>query len=522
MHQHIYDAMQRKKSFQIQHPTQWFLNTDLILIMNKLSAVFLTALFSVSAYHASAQRLSLDNAIRIAQENSLRAQVAQFSFMASYWNYRSFKAELKPAINLNGKLVNFDHSLVATRNFEDGRINYVNNNSLDNYLTLSIDQRLVATGGTVSLQSYLYRLDQFTYDETTWRTQPLRISYQQPLRAYNSLRWEKKTAPIDYQIAQRNYLSAMQDIAIQTTLLFFNVLSAQSSYRQSQATQADRDSLLVTAKRRLALGTMTKSEVLQLELSAINARMATVTQRMELDDEMYRLFAFLRLSDYEKAELVPPHFVPDITLSANDVLERAISNSTHTLDQKSRMLSAEQELARAKSYRGLQMTLNGELGLMQSDRTLHGAYSHLQDNEIVGLTLSLPIFDWGVSRGKVRMAKARMEMTRTQLEQEHQDYVQELHRSVMLFNIQPAQCHDALRAQEIANERYGITRRRFESGAVSVTDLNTAQQEMESAKANYIRHLQTFWSSYYSLQKSTLHDWINNIDLTADFEAIIK
>ncbi len=118
-----------------------------------------------------AQRLTLDNAIRIAQENSYSAQVAQFSYMASYLNYRSFKAQLMPAVSLRGKVANFDHSLIETRNYEDGRLNYVNNNTMSNYLTLSIDQQIAAIDGTVSLQSYLYRLDQFSYDETTWNSE---------------------------------------------------------------------------------------------------------------------------------------------------------------------------------------------------------------------------------------------------------------------------------------------------------------------------------------------------------------
>ena len=153
---------------------------------------------------------------------------------------------------------------------------------------------------------------------------------------------------------------------------------------------------------------------------------------------------------------------------------------------------------------------------------MHGAYRDPLDTEIIGLTLSLPIFDWGVSRGKVKMAQARLDMIRTQQEQAHLDYVQNLNKKVMQFNMQPQQCRDALRAQEIAEERYGITRRRFETGAISVTDLNTAQQELESAKAQYILQLETFWSDYYSLQKSTLHDWISGVDLMIDFEALTR
>ena len=470
----------------------------------------------------SAQKLTLENAIRIAQENSYDAMVAKYSFMASYWTYRSFKAQLLPSMNLNGGLLNFDHSLVSVRNYEDGQVAYVNNNSMNNYLTLSVDQQIVATGGTVSLQSYLYRLDQFDYNQTTYNSQPLRISYTQPLKSFNSLKWEKKTAPIEYQIAQKAYASSMQDVTIRVTSLFFSVLSAQSDYKQSVSTLKDREALLDIAKARLNLGTTTKSEVLQMELSVLNARMSVNKNKQNLDDVMYNMFSYLRVSDYNDAELVPPYSVPEIILSVDEVIQRAITNSSHTLEQKQQMLEAEKSLAQAKSNKGLQMTIRGEVGFTQTANAFADAYRNPMDNEIVGLTLSLPIFDWGVSRGRVKMAQARLEVVRTQQEQAHLDYVQALRKKVLQFNLQPIQCRDAQRAQEIAEERYEIMRKRFETGSVSVTDLNTAQQEMESAKYQYINQLNTFWNDYYSLQKSTLYDWIQKRDIEFEYEKLVK
>ena len=59
----------------------------------------LTGGILVTALSMSAQQLTLPDAIRIAQENSYDAQLARFSFLASYWTYRSFKAELLPSVN---------------------------------------------------------------------------------------------------------------------------------------------------------------------------------------------------------------------------------------------------------------------------------------------------------------------------------------------------------------------------------------------------------------------------------------
>lgn len=208
-------------------------------------------------------------------------------------------------------------------------------------------------------------------------------------------------------------------------------------------------------------------------------------------------------------------------MNVENVLQKAIANSSHSLEQKQQMIEAERALAQAKAGRGLQLALHGEVGFTQSANTFLKAYRHLNDNEIIGLTLSLPIFDWGVSKGKVRMAQAQLELAKTKNEQVHLDYIQELRKRVIQFNTQPSQCKNALRAQEIAEQRYEITRKRFETGAVSVTDLNTAQQELESANKQYIAILQSFWTDYYTLQKSTLYDWVNRTDVHVDFDKII-
>ena len=305
-----------------------------------------------------AQQLTLSNAISIAQQNSYDAQLAKLEFMSKYWTFRSFQTDLRPSINLNGSVGNFDHSLVAVRNYNDGQVAYVNNNSLSNQLTLSVNQKIAATGGTVSLQSYLYSLNQFTYDKTTFNSQPLRVSYTQPFRTFNSLKWDKKTAPIEYQIAQKNYISAMQQITIQVSRLFFNVLAAQSDYRQSVATVKDRQQLLDMANKRLQLGTTTKSEALQLELSLINAQVAANNNKLALNDKLYQFFSYLRVTNYEHASLIPPRNMPDVSLNVENVLQKAIANSSHSLEQKQQMIEAERALAQAKAGRGLQLTLH--------------------------------------------------------------------------------------------------------------------------------------------------------------------
>ena len=489
----------------------------------KMKRLLLLGVFlSLKSLCGFADQLSLASAIQIAQQQSYDAMVSRLSFMSQYWSYRSFQAELLPAVNLSGNLFQFDRSMVEARNYDDGRIAYVENNSMSNSLALSVDQNIVALGGKLSVQSYLYRLDQFSYDSKIYNSQPIRLRYTQPLWAYNSLKWQKKTEPLRYENAKRAYLESMEEVAVQAVYLFFNVLSAQSTYQQSMSTLKDRQYLFEIAKKRLELGTITKSELLQLELSLLNAQVDVNNNELTLKNQKFRLFSYLRVFNYENMELMPPYSIPDVVVNVNEVLSKAMDNSTHVLQQQISRLESEKLLAQAKANKGIQVQLNSELGFNRTANHFREAYRDLKDNEIVGLTVSLPIFDWGVSKGRVKMAQADLEVTKTQLEQAHETYVQDLQTSVLQFNMQSGQCKNAMRAQDIADERYDITKRRFETGAVTVTDLNTAQQESENARAQYIRQLQTFWTGYYNLRKSTLYDWVGRQNLTVDFNIVIN
>jgi len=95
----------------------------------KVSSTVMLYLLCTAGY---AQQLTLSDAITIACENSLDAQISRYSYMSSYWQYRSFKAQLMPSVNIGGKLGGFNHSVVEARDPKTGRVNLVNNNTMTN------------------------------------------------------------------------------------------------------------------------------------------------------------------------------------------------------------------------------------------------------------------------------------------------------------------------------------------------------------------------------------------------------
>ena len=80
-----------------------------------------------------------------------------------------------------------------------------------------------------------------------------------------------------------------------------------------------------------------------------------------------------------------------------------------------------------------------------------------------------------MGKGRVRMAKARADMVRNQIEQDETDYRHTIYTLIEQFHNQRNQCVVAARAREVAESRYAMAMENFRRGTVSVTDMNTAQ-----------------------------------------------
>ena len=115
-------------------------------------------------------------------------------------------------------------------------------------------------------------------------------------------------------------------------------------------------------------------------------------------------------------ELQPPMNVPEVFMEYDFVLNKALQNSSHNLSLKIKELNSLKSVAQAKADRGIQVELRANLGFSQTGDDLQGVYSRLKDREVVGLSLSMPIYDWGMSRGRVKMAEAEARLARTELQ----------------------------------------------------------------------------------------------------------
>ncbi len=468
-------------------------------------------------------RLTLDDAIYAAQNQSIAAMVAKYTFLSSYWSFRSFQASRLPSLNLSGEVLSFDRSLRLLQDYDTGELRYLDNYNLQNTLGLSIRQNIALTGGTLQLYSSLNRLDQFAPKESkSYYSQPITLSYTQPLFAYNKFKWNKKIAPKEYELAKRTYIESMEDVTTQAVSYYFNLLLTKTKHAIAVKNYANTTALHAIAEQRLQLGSITQDELLQLQLRMLNDSLSINDTALAVREQQMKLNSYLRYNENVDVDPVLDDRIPAIEIDYVLVLNKALENSSFHVDNEIRSLNADAGIAQAKAERGASATINARFGLSQTGETFRTAYSNLLDQEVVGLQFSIPIFDWGMGKGRVRMAKAKAEMVRNQIEQNEIDFRHTVYTLIEQFHNQRNQCAVAARAREVAERRYAIAMENFRRGTVSVTEMNTAQTEKDQANQTYVSALADFWSYYYSLRRKTLYDFLSHTDISAEFDKLIK
>ena len=486
----------------------------------KLTALFICSSFALC--HAQ-EEMSLEEVIRTARTQSVEALQAKQAFISTYWAYRSYKASRLPSVYMYGNIMNFDRSLTLLQNPENGTLNYVSSNNLQNSAGLQINQNITFTGGTLSVASDLSRIDQFGIDKSlTWYSRPVTVSYYQPLFTYNQFKWDKKIEPKEYEKGKRTYLEAMEAITIDAVFAYHNLLLARMNNSISKSNFENSGNMLKIAGERLQLGDVTKAEYLQLELRVLNDSIAINETAVAVRQAQMQLNSLLGYD--ESYEIVPKaeEILPQIQMDYELVMDKSLKNSSFSLRNELSLLNAESDVAYAKASRGFSFALNARFGMSQTGPQFPEAYKNLLDQEVVGITFSIPIFDWGLGKGKVQKAKAAQEVVKAQVQQSENDYRRQLYTAVNQFNNQRQQCLVSRKAMYIAAERYELTMHRFREGNASVTDLNTAQSENDSALRQYISDVSNFWTYYYTLRQHTLYDFINGCDLEIDIYEMIR
>jgi len=462
-------------------------------------------------------QLSLNQVIELAKSQSIASRQASTQKETSYWQYRSYLSNYKPQLTLSGTLPNFNRTFQEVIQ-QDGTVKFqpVTNNNSD--LTFSLSQTIAATGATVFMSSQLQRFDDFDRDFSLYNGLPIGIGIEQPLFAFNPLKWDKKTEPLRFEESMQEYIESLENIGLIAANRFFEFLIAQVNLQIAQSNLSNNDTIYKIALERFDLGKISKNDLLQLKLGVLQSKKSAAGAQQNLEVADLQLKSYIAYRATGQIELALPTAIPDLQIDANRALQEAFVNRGDAIGFKRRSLEAEKEVAIAKGENGFQANIFAAFGLSKSAENITDIYKRPQDRETVRIGFEIPIMDWGRSKSRMETAKANKQLVEYEVEQDRIVFEEEIYTLITLCNMLKDQLALSKEADEIATERYEIAKNRFFIGNLSITDLTIALQEKDQAKRDYIFSLRDFWNTWLTIRVKTLYDFELNkkINYVAD------
>ena len=486
---------------------------------------FLIGLLTVAGPSmAQTQSMTLTEVLQLAQAQSVAAKRANTQQRTNIWSYRSFLAQFKPQLSLDGMLPNFTRSYVQVVQ-PDGNIQFEPVSYNNSYLNLSLSQSIAPTGGTISVQTQLQRFDNFIQTNTLYNVVPFGIELTQPLFRFNLMRWDRRIQPLLFAEGSQQLIENLEQVSVSATTLYFDLLVAQVNLQIAGTNRVNNDTLYKIALHKLDLGKISQNDLLQLQLSVLNAEKDLASAQQTAAVASLKLKSFIGYRDDGSGqpgsdrptngqsrllELAIPAQIPVFTVDVKQALDEAVANRSAAIGFRRRLMEANRDLEKAHKNNGLNAGLIAGYGLSNQGPRLGDVYVKPQNREYVSLQFTLPIMTWGRTRAIVETAKANSELTQQTVEQDRLTFEQEIFTQVTLLQMLRQQVTLTAKADQIAQNRYQIAQDRFKLSNLSVTDLSIATQDKDRARRDAILALRDYWQAYYTLRLLTLYDFEMN------------
>ncbi|WP_146894782.1 TolC family protein [Adhaeribacter aerolatus] len=486
--------------------------------MKKIYLFYLLGLVmqaSLAQSPAPARRLTLNEVISLALRESIWAKQAAANKENNYWQFRTYKAGYKPQLALDGTLPDFSRTISPVIQ-PDGTTAFrqvaINNSALN----LSLSQGIGLTGGEVFVRSQVQRFDDFDRNQKSYNSNPAIIGISQPLFGYNALAWNKKIEPLRYEESLKKYIEDREVISLTATERFFDLLLQQVNAEIAQKNLENNEAIYKIAEEKFRLGKVSRNDLLQLQLSLMNAKVAQAQASLDARNASLKLRTYIGYTGDELLELENPANVPALIIDEELALAEARKNRKEAISFKRKILQAEQEVAYAKGKSGLNANLFATYGLTNQAESFTDSYLRPIDQQRVRIGFDIPIMDWGKQRATIKTAEINQQLAQYTVEQDAATFEQAVTTQVNQFQMLRERLSLSAQADQIAQERYEITKATYLIGKISITDLNIAAMEKDQAKRAYVSSLRDFWTAYYNLRTLTLYDFEKNKPITLD------
>jgi len=482
-------------------------NRVCIILALALGAFVTRTLAAQTAPPDSSKAITLSEAIALAQQRGHQARAARAARESGRYRHRAYRSGLLPQLSLGGTVPAYNKSIISVLR-DDGSTEFVPQQQTDASVTVTLAQKIPVTGGDLFVSSALARLrvsGPAAYQ--SWSSTPVSVGLRQDIFRPNTAAWDGQEDAVRAELNERAYLEAMEDVALQTAALFFDVYAARVALQNAVTNAAVNDTLYRLNTGRFEVGKIGENDLLQSELALLRSRTTLESARLEHERATDALRLALDLPSGTTVEVAVTGGVPEFEADTARAVAEALKNRAAVTAVALDDVQARRSVAEARLRSGAGATVQASYGFNATAPEASLAYQNLLEARRFTLSVQVPLWQWGGRHEGVQAAQADRErvanLSAATLDQLAHDArfaalaLAQARRTALLV----------AKSDSVAAKRFEVAYNRYVIGRITIDNLYIAQAEKDQALVEYVRGLRGYWAALYRLRGATLFDF---------------
>jgi outer membrane protein TolC len=473
-----------------------------IKVVLAICALFLT----MTAF--AQERLTIGKALDIAEENNPTLRTSKLNLERYQLNLVAQRASLKSQLSLGLNPVGYNKN----RRFDNRLSQWYTNETFNTSSTFRIDQPVLLTDGVVSLiNTFGWQNNRSTVEgvdnSNKAFSNDLYLQLSQPIFTYNRRKMELKQIEFDYENAGISYALQRLNTERNITNQFYAVYMAQSNLDISKEEFENAKQSYEIIKNKVEADLSAREELYQAELNLATAESSVEERTVTLENAKDDLKQTLGMSLDEPIMVEAEIDVNHVIVNLEKALQSGLSSRMELRQREIDIELAELQMIRTKGLNEFKGDIAMSVGIIGDNEKLGYIYDNPTQNPRVAISFTVPIFDWGEKKARVKAQKTAQ--TIAKLEHENQRIDIELNIRQVWRRLENLRTQIEIAEKSVRNAQltYDINLTRYREGDLTGMEISQFQTQLSNRKISYSQSIINYKIELLNLKILSLYDF---------------
>lgn len=468
-----------------------------------------TILFTGITFFSSAQEaITIEQALDIAEEKNPTQIRSKLNLERYQQNLIAQRASLKSQFSLNLDPISYNR----TRRFDNRLSQWYTNETFNTSGTFQITQPILLTDGELSLiNTFGWQDNQSTVEGVDNRNKAfsndLYLRLNQPIFTYNRRKMELKQIEFDYENAGISYALQRLNTERSITNQFYSVYMAQSNLEISKEEYENAQQSYEIIKNKVEADLAAREELYQAEVNLATAQSAVEERVVSLEnakDELKQTLGMPLSADLNvKADIE----VSPIAVNLEQAVQNGLASRMELRQREIDIELAELQMIQTKGLNEFKGDIALSVGIIGDHEKFGNIYENPTQNPRVAISFTVPIFDWGEKKARVRAQKTAQTITKLDYENERIDI--ELNIRQVWRRLENLRTQISIAEKNVRNAQltYDLNLTRYREGDLTGMEISQFQTQLSNKKITYSQTLINYKVELLNLKILSLYDF---------------